>query len=145
MSDSLRPVDCCPPGSSVYGILQARILEWIAISFSRGSFRPRDRTQVSSIAGRHFNLWATREVLMDFTFPISHSKSSPSPSPSIGLHILSTQQVFARTEVIWNRIFLEYPEPSLFCFFPNKMSHFSAAWVKGEGTHCQILVRIHLP
>ena len=50
------PVDCSPPGSSVHGILQARILEWVAISFSRGSSRPRDRTQVSCIAGRCFNL-----------------------------------------------------------------------------------------
>ena len=61
LSDSLRPVDCSPPGSSVHGILQARLLEWVAISFSRGSSRPRDRTQVSHIAGRRFNLWATGE------------------------------------------------------------------------------------
>ena len=45
-----------PPGSSVHGILQARILEWVAISVSRGSSQPRDRTQVSHIAGRRFNL-----------------------------------------------------------------------------------------
>ena len=44
-------VDCSPPGSSVHGILQARILEWVAIPFSRGSSQPRDQTQVSSIAG----------------------------------------------------------------------------------------------
>ena len=44
VSDSLRPVDSSPPNSSVHGILQARILEWVAISFSRGSTRPRDRT-----------------------------------------------------------------------------------------------------
>ena len=50
------PVDCSLPGSSVDGILQARILEWVAISFSRGSSRPRDRTQVSRIGGRRFNL-----------------------------------------------------------------------------------------
>ena len=50
------PMDCSLPGSSVYGILQARILEWVAISFFRGSSRPRDRTQVSCIAGRCFNL-----------------------------------------------------------------------------------------
>ena len=62
MSDSLRPVDCSPPSSSVHGILQARILEWVAISFSRGSSQPRDRTQVSHIAGRCFNLCATREA-----------------------------------------------------------------------------------
>ena len=47
-------MDYNPPGSSVHGILQARILEWVAISFSRGSSRPRDQTQVSCIAGRFF-------------------------------------------------------------------------------------------
>ena len=51
------------PGSSVLGILQARILEWMAISFSRGSSQPRDWTQVSHIAGRGFNLCTTREAL----------------------------------------------------------------------------------
>ena len=55
------PMDGSPPGSSVHGILQARLLEWVAISFPRGSSWPRDRTQVSHIAGRRFNLWATRE------------------------------------------------------------------------------------
>ena len=49
------PMDCSPPGSS-NGILQARILEWVAISFSRGSSQPRDGTQVSSIAGRLFTV-----------------------------------------------------------------------------------------
>ena len=56
------PVECSLPCSSVHGILQARILEWVAISFSRGSSRPRDSTWVSHIAGRRFNLWATREA-----------------------------------------------------------------------------------
>ena len=50
------PMDCNLLGFSIHGILQARILEWIAISFSRGSSRPRDQTQVSHIGGRHFNL-----------------------------------------------------------------------------------------
>ena len=57
------PVDCSLPGSSVHGILQARILEWVAISFSRGSSRPRDRTRVSLIADRRFTVWAAREPL----------------------------------------------------------------------------------
>ena len=56
-----NPVDYSPPGSSIHRILQARILKWVAISFLRGSSPPRDLTQVSRIAGRHFNLWATRE------------------------------------------------------------------------------------
>ena len=58
------PMDCSPPGSSVHGILQARILEWVVISFSRGSSQPRDGTQVSCIAGRFFTIWATREALL---------------------------------------------------------------------------------
>ena len=58
------PVDCSLPGSSVHGILQARVLGWVAISFSRGSSQPRDWTWVSCIAGRCFILWATREALL---------------------------------------------------------------------------------
>ena len=50
------PMDCSLSGSSVHGILQARILEWVAISFSRESSQPRDRTRVSCIAGGHFSL-----------------------------------------------------------------------------------------
>ena len=56
------PMDCSSPGSSVLGILQARILEWVAISFSRGSFWPRDWTWVSCITWRFFIVWATREA-----------------------------------------------------------------------------------
>ena len=56
-----NPMAYSPPGSSIHGILQARILEWVAISFSRGSSQPRDWTHVSCIVGRRFNLWATKE------------------------------------------------------------------------------------
>ena len=52
-----NPMDCSPPGSSVHGILQARMLEWVAISFSRGSPWPRDGTRVSWISGRLFTIW----------------------------------------------------------------------------------------
>ena len=51
-----HPMDCSLLGSSVHGIFQARVLEWIAISFSRGSSRPRNRTWVSHIAGRRFTV-----------------------------------------------------------------------------------------
>ena len=54
--------DCNLPGASVHGILQAWILEWVAISFSRGSSCPRDWTLVSRIVGRRLTIWATREV-----------------------------------------------------------------------------------
>ena len=57
-----NPVDYSPPGSSVQRILQARPLEWIAIPFSRGSYWPRDQTQVSCITGRFFTVWVIREA-----------------------------------------------------------------------------------
>ena len=57
-----NPMDYSLPGSSGHGIFQARVLEWVAISFSRGSSWPRDRTRVSFIAGRRFAIWATREA-----------------------------------------------------------------------------------
>ena len=53
---------CSLPGSSVHGIFQAIVLEWITLSFSRGSSQPRDRIRVSRIVNRHFAVWATREV-----------------------------------------------------------------------------------
>ena len=65
--------DCSPSGYSVHGILQARILEWVAIPFSRGSSWLKDWTQVSHTAGRFFIIWATKEALF----------SSWSPSSSI--------------------------------------------------------------
>ena len=58
------PMDCSLTGFSVHGILQARILQWVAISFSRGSSQPRDRIWVSCIAGRFFTIWATEKPLV---------------------------------------------------------------------------------
>ena len=61
------PMDWSLPGSSIHGIFfQARILEWVVISFSRRSSRPRDWTWVSHIAGRFFNVWATREAYWEY-------------------------------------------------------------------------------
>ena len=68
-----NPVDCSPPGSSIHGILQARILEWVAISSSRGSSQLRVQTQVSRIIGRRFNLWATRKGLQSQSYGFSSS------------------------------------------------------------------------
>ena len=55
-------MDDSPPGPSVHEILQARILEWVAIPFSKRSSQPVDQTQVSCIAGRFLTFWATREA-----------------------------------------------------------------------------------
>ena len=71
------PIDCSPPGSTVHGILQARVLEWVAISFSRESSQPRQWTWVSHIAGRFFTFWVTRSVLsssnLNCQTPYSHN------------------------------------------------------------------------
>ena len=56
------PMYCCPPVSSVHGILLSRILEWVAIPFSRRASWLRDWTQISCITGRFFTIWTTREV-----------------------------------------------------------------------------------
>ena len=56
------PMDYSPPGSSIHGIFHARVLEWVAISFSRESSWLREWALVSHVAGKHFTVWATREV-----------------------------------------------------------------------------------
>ena len=58
-----NPMDCSLIGSSVHGVFKVKILEWVAISFSRRSSQSRDQTQVSRIVGRHFTICATREAI----------------------------------------------------------------------------------
>ena len=66
------PMDCSLPGSSVHGIFQATVLEWVAIAFSRVSSRPRDRTRVSLIVDRRFTIWATEKRLI-LLFPSNNT------------------------------------------------------------------------
>ena len=75
-SNLCGPIDCSPPSSSAHEILKARILGWVAIPFSKGSFWPRDRTWVSRIAGRFFNIWTTREAHSMFLLAIYFIYSS---------------------------------------------------------------------
>ena len=77
MSDSLQPHGQYPPGSSVHGILQARMLERVAIPFSRGSSQVRDWIQVSCIAGRFLTIWAIREALSILASRLAFFNSSP--------------------------------------------------------------------
>ena len=72
MSDSCDLMDWSLLGSSVHGISQASILEWVTISCSRGSSWPRDWTQVSCIVGRFFTNWTIRESLTYISFNLSH-------------------------------------------------------------------------
>ena len=68
------PMDCSPPGSSVPGTLQTRILEWVAIPFSGVSSQPRDQTGVSCITGRFFTVWATRKTLLTMRGALNRKK-----------------------------------------------------------------------
>ena len=86
-------MDCSPPGSPVHGILQARILEWVAISFSRVSSQPRDQTRVSCIVGRHFHHLSPQKDLYQHTttprtdvFSVLHPTAGhcrPTPPPRL--------------------------------------------------------------
>ena len=80
------PVDCIPPGSSVHRIIQARILEWVAISSSKGSFQPRDGTCVSCIGRQilfHWTTWEARRV--SFLLLIRSRCTRTSPGLKVGL------------------------------------------------------------
>ena len=78
------PMDCSPPGSSVHGIFQAWILEWVAVSFSRGSSWLRNRIRVSCIIGRRFTIWATRlrELLKWDWYPYQKRHQGGSVQPT---------------------------------------------------------------
>ena len=74
----LCPTLCDPMDYTVRGILLlARILEWVAVPFFRGSSQARDRTQVSHIAGRFFTSWATRDIIQNVSFPGGASDREP--------------------------------------------------------------------
>ena len=92
-------MDFSPPGSSVHGILQARILEWVAFCFSRGSSQPRDQTQVSHTAGGFFTVWATWGSLRKLkwvAFPFSRDLPDPGIEPrSPALQVDSLSSVSA--------------------------------------------------
>ena len=110
------PVDCSPPGFSVHGILWARILEWVAISFSRGSSLPRDRTQVSLIAGRRFNLWATREAPGSV---LENLKSSHSGLDLVSITHCSVFDFFSPLSVLFFSVSLSYCQ--ILCSFSSML------------------------
>ena len=82
------PTLCDPMDYTVHGILQARILEWLAFPFSRGFSQPRDRTHVSHMAGRFFT---NREALTSFSYKDNNSLMS-FPSPWYHLGLCSSQR-----------------------------------------------------
>ena len=101
-------MDCSPPGSSVHGILQARILELAAFPFSRGSSPPRHWTWVSCFAGRFFTIWATREApnLIILTFTITLFKVL-----CYVLNCFSHVQLFLTLKTVAHQLFCPWDSP----------------------------------
>ena len=95
------PMDCSLPGSSVHGIFQALVLEWIAISFSRGSSWPRHQTQLSRIVDRRFTAWATRKVHQGPSSSISYLRDSSSPFIKWEEWIWYTSQGYCEDSMRW--------------------------------------------
>ena len=84
----------CNPMDCIHGILQARMLEWVAFSFSRGSSQPRDRAQVFHIAGGFFTGWATREAQEYWSgYPIHSPADLPDPGIEPGSPALQTDSL----------------------------------------------------
>ena len=110
------PMDCSLPGSSVHGIFQAIVLEWIAISFSNGSSQPRDRTRVSRIVDRRFNVWATREIIYIYIY----------------VYIINLSMLVINSKLSLNKIFkiamyvLHFP----ICFFILSIRHHFSSILK---------------
>ena len=86
-------MDCSPPGSSVHGIHQARILDCVAMPFSMGSYGPRYQTWVSCFAGRLFTIWVTREFQYIYYY---HSKWSSEKFYNL---LKVTQLIYSRVRI----------------------------------------------
>ena len=103
MFDFCDPLNCSPPGSSVHGIFQARILEWVAISFPKGSSQTRDQTHiscVSCIADRFFTHWAIGEAHVQRCLPkLSNCRySCHAGKPPVALWCLEYQTPAPRSD-----------------------------------------------
>ena len=108
-------MDCSLPGSSVHGIFQAIVSDWIAISFSRGSFQPRDQTQVSRIVDRCFTIWATREVLSMLKY-MSIESVMPSKHLILCHTLILLPLIFPRIRVFSNELSLCIRWPKYYSF-----------------------------
>ena len=141
-----NPMDCSPPGSSFHGTLQARILEWVTIPFSRGSSQPRGQNWVSCTAGRFFIVWVTRVALFYIcaclSFSITFSVTDFLTKASVTLLLLGWEGVSDRTLTERGIILLPkrlhfYREKYLFslkCFLL-LIIRYIPHWVRGVNSH----------
>ena len=124
-----NPMDCSPLGSSVHGILQARILEWVAISFSRGSSWSRDQTCISCIDRWVLYHWATREA--HFTYS------------SVYMSILIFQFISV-TQFRWKKMFIYLVALGLGCCTQALSSWCVGSVVEAHGLSCSVACGILL-
>ena len=116
-------MDCSLPGSSIHGVFQARVLEWVAISFSRGSSRFRDQTRVSRIVGRRFTIWATKEATKREKQGLTYHRDSyfeGSPQQEWGSHAglseTNSKWLLAIDISHWKAIWIDINHLTLFSF-----------------------------
>ena len=145
MSDSWDTKDGSLPGSSVHGILQARILEWAAISFSRGSSRPRNWTPVSCTAARVLTDWSTRQArIVQLAL---HLPSWSSINSRLHLYILILMYYWAQSSASQVKIcFTLHHLPLLYIFWfiynlyystyhPKDDNAIHGHWLTGNSSH----------
>ena len=101
------PMDYSPPCSSVHGILQARILEWVAMPFSKGSSQPRGQTQVSHSAGRSFLVWANRDLTQ--VSPHSTLTGATALPASSSCYLHPTPQPHCQTNFFFLNFWTDHP------------------------------------
>ena len=100
-----NPLDFSLPGSSIHGIFQVRVMEWIAIFFSWGSSQPRHQTWVSCISGRHFTIWVTREAWVSLIFLRGSLVFPVLLFSSISLHHKLKKSFLSLLAILWNSEF----------------------------------------
>ena len=133
-------LDYIPPGSFVCGILQARILEWISIPFSRGSSWPRGQTKVSCIAGRFLTVWAMHLSLphrISYNLYFSTTELSHQESPN---HEVLFQGIFYRLTLPSLDIFTSY---SGMCIIWSPFSKFEWLKLPAVSKSCLVFVSAH--
>ena len=128
------PADYSLPGSSVHGILQARILGWVAIPFSRGFSQPRDRTRISCIAGAFFTNWAIREALISSPVYqedkfIAKDGREPAPKRPPWNEVSVVLPSFNKR---WSRIFIPCRNQLSSCTYPRGLS-LPMKWIWSHG------------
>ena len=145
MLDSCDPMDCSLPGSSVHWISQARIMEWYVISFSRESYRPRDWTQVSCLAGRLFTNWAT--VGSPLSRPVNLENSAMGTGmEKVGFHSNHREKQWKKCSNYWtialishmSKVMLKILQARLQQYVNHELPDVQAWLRKGRGTGDQI-------